>query len=30
MVGFINYFLFCLLVCISAMVIRMYFDDRDE
>ena len=30
MVGFINYFLFCLLVCISAIVIRIYFDDRDE
>lgn len=30
MTGFINYFLFFLLTWISAMVIRVYFDDRGE
>lgn len=30
MTGFINYFLFFLLAWISAIAIRVYFDDRGE
>lgn len=30
MISFINYFLFFLLAWISAIAIRVYFDDRGE